>query len=48
MTKERPYRAPLALDDALAELERHAGTQFDSDAVEALIAFVRVPERIPA
>jgi putative nucleotidyltransferase with HDIG domain len=48
MTKERPYRAPLALDDALAELERHAGTQFDSDAVDALIALVRVPERIPA
>jgi len=48
MTKQRSYRAPLALEEALAELERHASTQFDEDVVEALIAFVRVPERIPA
>jgi len=48
MTKRRPYRAPLALEEALAELEQHASTQFDADVVDALIAFVRVPERIPA
>jgi putative nucleotidyltransferase with HDIG domain len=48
MTKQRPYRAPLALEEALAELEQHASTQFDADVVDALIAFVRVPERIPA
>ena len=48
MTKRRPYRAPLGLKDALAELEEHARTQFDAEVVEALIAFVRVPERIPA
>jgi HD-GYP domain-containing protein (c-di-GMP phosphodiesterase class II) len=29
MTSIRPYRAPLALDAALAELERCSGTQFD-------------------
>jgi putative nucleotidyltransferase with HDIG domain len=48
MRKERPYRPPLPLERALAELERHAGTQFDADVVEALIAYVRLPERIPA
>jgi two-component system cell cycle response regulator len=48
MTKERPYRPPLSQEQALAELERHAGTQFDTDVVEALVAHVRLPERIPA
>ena len=33
---------------ALAELERHAGTQFDPDAVEALIEYLRVPQRLSA
>ena len=48
MTKTRPYRAALRHDAALAELERHAGTQFDPDVVEALIEFVRLPERLSA
>jgi putative nucleotidyltransferase with HDIG domain len=48
MTKRRPYSAPLALEDALGELERHAGTQFDPDVVEALTEFVRLPEGVPA
>jgi putative nucleotidyltransferase with HDIG domain len=48
MTKTRPYRAALRHDAALAELGRHAGTQFDPDVVEALIEFVRVPERLSA
>ena len=48
MTKTRPYRAALMHDAALAELERHAGTQFDPDVVEALIEFVRLPERLSA
>jgi putative nucleotidyltransferase with HDIG domain len=48
MTKRRPYSAPLDLDDALGELERHAGTQFDPEVVDALIAIVRLPERVPA
>jgi putative nucleotidyltransferase with HDIG domain len=48
MTKRRPYSAPLDLEDALRELERHAGTQFDQDVVEALTAFVRLPEGVPA
>jgi two-component system cell cycle response regulator len=48
MTKERPYRPPLTQQQALAELERHAGTQFDTDVVEALVGYVRLPEPIPA
>ena len=48
MTKRRPYSAPLDLEEALRELERHAGTQFDPDVVEALTEFVRLPERVPA
>lgn len=44
MTKRRPYKAALDLDAALAELGRHAGTQFDREVVDALIAFVRLPE----
>jgi putative nucleotidyltransferase with HDIG domain len=48
MTKRRPYSAPLDLDAALDELERHAGTQFDGEVVDALVAFVRLPERVPA
>ena len=38
MTSDRPYRAALPLADALAELRRHSGTQFDPRVVEALLA----------
>ena len=48
MTKRRPYSEPLDVDTALLELSRHAGTQFDTDAVEALAAFVRCGEAVPA
>jgi putative nucleotidyltransferase with HDIG domain len=48
MTKRRPYRAPLDVEEALLELERHAGMQFDPDAVVALTEFVRVSEPVPA
>lgn len=36
MTADRPYRKQGSVDDALAELERHAGTQFDPRCVAAL------------
>jgi diguanylate cyclase (GGDEF)-like protein/putative nucleotidyltransferase with HDIG domain len=37
MTSDRPHRAALTQDEALDELQRHAGTQFDADVVEALL-----------
>jgi len=41
MTSARPYRTPLTTEDALAELERVAGTQFDPAVVSVLAAHVR-------
>ncbi len=41
MTAARPYRAALSTDDALTELERVAGTQFDPAVVSVLAAHVR-------
>jgi len=37
MTERRPYRAPMSERDALAELRRNAGTQFDPACVRALL-----------
>jgi putative nucleotidyltransferase with HDIG domain len=48
MTKRRPYSEPLDVDAALGELERHAGSQFDPEAVDALVSFVRCGEAVPA
>lgn len=36
MAEQRPHREPLAPDEALAELRRSSGTQFDPRIVEAL------------
>jgi HD-GYP domain-containing protein (c-di-GMP phosphodiesterase class II) len=38
MTSDRPYRKGLPVPRALAELHRHAGSQFDPGAVAALSA----------
>ena len=37
MTSDRPYRAGLAFGEALAQIQKGAGTQFDPAAVEALM-----------
>jgi HD-GYP domain-containing protein (c-di-GMP phosphodiesterase class II) len=42
MTSERPYQRSLGHDEAIAELRRCAGTQFDPDVVAA---FCRVNAR---
>src|SRR3954471_1030407 len=41
MTADRPYRRRMTLDDACAELERCAGTQFDPQVVDAFVGEVR-------
>jgi diguanylate cyclase (GGDEF)-like protein len=41
MTAERPYRGRMSLDEACAELERCAGTQFDPSVVTAFVDAVR-------
>src|SRR5918992_1057411 len=42
MMSGRPYRsAQLTLEQALEELRRHAGTQFDPEVVDAFLAVVR-------
>jgi HD-GYP domain-containing protein (c-di-GMP phosphodiesterase class II) len=43
MTADRPYRSAMSLPEAVAELERGAGTQFDPGVVGALLAIVAAP-----
>ena len=38
MTAGRPYRPPRTADEALAELQREAGSQFDPSVVDAWCA----------
>jgi HD-GYP domain-containing protein (c-di-GMP phosphodiesterase class II) len=38
MMRDRPYRKAMKRDEAFAELECHAGTQFDPEVVATLIA----------
>jgi putative nucleotidyltransferase with HDIG domain len=47
MTSSRPYQSALSLDEALGELRRNAGTQFDPNVVaafEGYLAEMRAPE----
>jgi HD-GYP domain-containing protein (c-di-GMP phosphodiesterase class II) len=41
MTSQRPYRDAMSVDDALEELERCAGSDFDPTVVRVLVARVR-------
>ena len=42
MTTDRSYRKALSVDVAVAELRNNAGTQFDPDVVDALVAVAAV------
>jgi diguanylate cyclase (GGDEF)-like protein/putative nucleotidyltransferase with HDIG domain len=42
MTSDRPYHAGIAVPDAVAELRRCAGTQFDARMVEALVELLEL------
>jgi len=50
MTSKRPYRAPLSSKEAVQELKRCAGTQFDPKLIEAFIpiALSITPEDVKA
>jgi HD-GYP domain-containing protein (c-di-GMP phosphodiesterase class II) len=45
MTSDRPYRRAMAQDQAIAELRRCAGTQFDPAVVWALIGVLENEQR---
>ncbi len=37
MTSERPYRPALSIQEAVEELKKHAGTQFNKEVVEKFL-----------
>ena len=41
MTAERPYRKPVPVEEAVEEIERCAGTQFDPDVALVFVGLVR-------
>jgi HD-GYP domain-containing protein (c-di-GMP phosphodiesterase class II) len=48
MTRDKPYRRRLTHEQAVAELGRRAGTQFDPQVVEALVAELGAAEPLRA
>jgi two-component system cell cycle response regulator len=46
MISDRNYRAAMPVSEALAELERHAGSQFDPAVVGALVGIVHERARV--
>ena len=47
MVSDRPYRTPLSPEEACAELERCAGTQFDPGVVKIFVEEVRRRPPVP-
>ena len=41
MRSDRPYRKALPVEEALAEIQKGAGTQFDPKVVEVFLALIR-------
>jgi HD-GYP domain-containing protein (c-di-GMP phosphodiesterase class II) len=50
MTSDRPYRRAMSTPQAVDELRRHAGPQFDPEVVETLLEIVTgdEPDHAPA
>ena len=48
MSEDRPYRSALPRAEAIAELERGSGTQFDPAVVDALLDVLAAPVAQPA
>jgi diguanylate cyclase (GGDEF)-like protein/putative nucleotidyltransferase with HDIG domain len=48
MTSDRPYRSALPNEDALAELQRNAGRQFDPRCVEVFEEYMAGAEQVTA
>jgi HD-GYP domain-containing protein (c-di-GMP phosphodiesterase class II) len=46
LTSDRPYRAAVSREDALVELYRSAGSQFDPDVVKALEAWLIMGQKL--
>jgi HD-GYP domain-containing protein (c-di-GMP phosphodiesterase class II) len=44
MTSDRPYRAAMDDADAIAELRRGSGNQFDPDVIDVLVSLLGVEE----
>ncbi|MCF0143549.1 MAG: diguanylate cyclase [Firmicutes bacterium] len=42
MVSNRPYRKGMPVDEALKELERNAGTQFDPNIIDVFVRMIRV------
>jgi putative nucleotidyltransferase with HDIG domain len=47
MTTNRPYRTAMPVDEAVAELRKNSGTQFEPRVVDALIAVVEADRARP-
>ena len=48
MTEDRPYRKAMPVADAIAELKRFSGTQFDPAVVDAFLVVLERSGRLPA
>ncbi len=40
MTSDRPYRKALPKNKAIAELKKHAGSQFDPQVVDVFVEYL--------
>jgi putative nucleotidyltransferase with HDIG domain len=45
---QRPYRQPMSQDAAVAELRRHAGTQFHAGVIEVFVAILEREQQMEA